>query len=112
MVGDSVQLECIEKGNGQVSDYRWLKWHSIPLNKQHVDFEIGNFSIIDSRKYEPFSAVIGQNILDGGRLHLDFVSEEDEGFYTCFVSNNLGYTHRTAYLNVTAVSPTGMILNK
>lgn len=106
-VGDSVTLECLEKPNGPVSDYRWLKWKSLPATKPDLDFKNGNFIVLASSKYESFASDVDDRKLHGVKLHLENVSEDDRGFYTCFVSNNLGFSHGTAFLDVKPVSPTG-----
>ena len=104
-VGDNVELECLEKPNGQVSDYRWLKTDSIFKTNQ-INQEKNNVSRISPLKYKSFEVVDDGTKLNGVKLELQHVTEKHMGYYTCFLSNSNGFSFGTAFLNVTPIRPT------
>jgi hypothetical protein len=106
--GDNVELECLEKPNGQVSDYRWLKTDSILKAKQINPKVKNNVNWISPLKYKSFEVVKDGTELNGVKLELQHVTEKHQGYYTCFLSNSNGFSFGTAFLNVTPILPTGI----
>ena len=110
--GDDAELECLEKPNSQVSDYRWLKTDSLIKANHTNPYEKDNGNwLLNPQKYmyRPFKVQHGETELNGVKLELKRVTEKDMGYYTCFVSNTIGVTFGTAFLNVRPILPTGIV---
>jgi hypothetical protein len=107
-VGDNVELQCLEKPNGQVSHYRWLKTDSLVKTNQISPYDKDNVNWLSPQKYKSFEVDDGNTKLNGVMLELTHVTEEDMGYYTCFLSNSNGFTFGTTFLNVTPILPSGM----
>jgi hypothetical protein len=56
------------------------------------------YTILNPRCYESFEDKIEG--MYGGRVLLNNVTKEDEGMYTCLISNHLGKGWRSAFLRV------------
>ena len=59
-------------------------------------------------KYKSFEVDDDDTKLNGVKLELKHVTEDDEGYYTCFISNSNGFSFGTTFLNITPMLPTGM----
>jgi hypothetical protein len=55
--------------------------------------------MINPRYYQPF-VVDKKEAKYGGRVLLNNVTKEDQGMYTCLISNHLGKGWRSAFLRV------------
>jgi hypothetical protein len=55
--------------------------------------------MINPRYYQPF-VVDKKEAKYGGRVLLNNVTKEDEGMYTCLISNHVGKSWRSAFLKI------------
>ena len=111
LVGDNVELECLEKPNSQVTHYRWVKTFSAIKADKIDPYEKDNVNWISSKNYRSFEIDEDGRKLHGVKLELQHVTEKDKGYYSCFLSNSIGHTFGTAYLNVIPMLPTGRALS-
>ena len=106
-VGENVTFQCIELVSPALTDYRWLHWNKLPshypdlrLNdKDAPSVNSSNYTILSAKHYRPF-AVKSEQGKYGGRVLLTNVTKEDEGLYTCLISNHFGKEWRSAFLRV------------
>lgn len=103
-VGDNVEIECLEKPSNYLTHYRWLKSDSPVISQDKGD----KMKLINPRKYKSFQVNIGNKQLYGVKLQLKHVTKNDEGYYTCHISNSNGASNGTAYLKINNILPSGM----
>lgn len=105
-VGDNVELECLEEPNPKTTHYEWLKTNSLDDITGLYKKGSGKLSPM---KYKPYTVDGDKARFNGVKLQLTHITKEDEGFYSCFLSNSDGMTHGSTFLNVTPVSRTGNV---
>ncbi|CAB3977038.1 fibroblast growth factor receptor 4-like, partial [Paramuricea clavata] len=118
-IGDNVTFQCIELFSPILTDYRWLHWKKLPPSYPDLEFDDNSpsmnssyYTMINPRYYQPFQ-VHKEEGKYGGRVLLYNVTKEDEGMYTCLISNHLGLSWRSAFLRVfSSEFPIGLYLIK
>ena len=112
VVSENVTLMCFESMTTVTpSKFEWLKWTNRPSASQLSEFEnsvmkdvsSGMYHVLDeslmqnvSRKNPP----MGFNVVRGSQLVLVNVTKQQEGLYTCRVSNAVGFETASMYLSV------------
>ena len=105
-IGDNVTFQCIELFSPLLTDYIWLHWNRLPPN--YPDLGFGDdppllnstyYKGINPRHLQAFRVQKPEKRY-GGRVLLTNVTKEDEGMYTCVVSNHVGKGWRSAFLRV------------
>jgi len=111
IIGSNVTIPCYEIITGTLSDYRWLKWRvglapsqSMILDvirKSHHIKKTDNFKLINPMHHK----IIQKKSQMGDAVHgvglvLTNVTDEDEGYYTCLVSNHIGSSATSMHLDV------------
>lgn len=111
VIGQNVSIPCFELISGTLPDFRWLKWKTTPnvtvLDMVAQDTKEYSKDILEIMKADQYKQVSKQshrskahNPLYGIELVLHNVTESDQGFYTCLVSNHIGHDFVTMYLTV------------
>ena len=102
--GSNVSFQCIELRSTTLTDYRWLKWYkpanASSLQEKLVDSPSENssdYKLIDPAQYVSFRVKDKEGDY-GGKVVLTNVTKEDEGMYTCLISNHVGKSLRSAFL--------------
>ncbi|XP_028416303.1 fibroblast growth factor receptor 3-like [Dendronephthya gigantea] len=104
-VGDNVTFQCIELFGPMLTDYRWLHWKKLPPSYPELKFDgiptanSSYYTLINHRHYKAFE-VDKKDGKYGGKVYLNNVTKEDEGMYTCVISNHVGQGIRSAFLRV------------
>ncbi|CAB3994735.1 fibroblast growth factor receptor 2-like isoform X1 [Paramuricea clavata] len=105
-IGENVTFQCIELFSPILTDYRWLHWKKLPPGYPDLVFDDNSpwvnssyYTMINPRYYRSFE-VHKKDGKYGGRVLLNNVTKEDEGMYTCLISNHLGKGWRSAFLRV------------
>ena len=105
-VGDNVSFQCIELFSPILTDYKWLHWNRLPPS--YPDLGFGDdpllfnstyYTVINPVHYHSFSVQKAEGKY-GGRVLLTNVTKEDEGMYTCLISNHVGKGWKSAFLRV------------
>ena len=105
-IGDNVTFQCIELFSPILTHYRWVHWNRLPPNYPDLgsgdDLQSSNstyYTVISPRHYRSFPVQKGEGKY-GGRVLLTNVTKEDEGMYTCLISNFFGKSWRSSFLRV------------
>ncbi|XP_028414936.1 fibroblast growth factor receptor 2-like [Dendronephthya gigantea] len=104
-VGDNVTFQCIELFSPMLTDYRWLHWKKLPPSYPELDLakipstNSSYYTLINPRHYKAFD-VEKNNGKYGGRVYINNVTKDDEGMYTCLITNHVGQGSRNAFLRV------------
>ena len=101
--GSNVTFECRELRTTFLTEYQWLKWNELPKNYPKLD--LNNFPKISTDyRYKLINPVQYRSFKVeeeyGGKVILTNVTKEDEGLYTCLVSNHIGRSWRSAFLKI------------
>ena len=105
-IGDNVTFQCIELFSPILTDYKWLHWNRLPPSYPDLGFgddpssyNATYYTVINPVHYNSFSLWKSEGKY-GGRVLLTNVTKEDEGMYTCLISNHVGKGWKSAFLNV------------
>ncbi|XP_066927035.1 fibroblast growth factor receptor 2-like isoform X2 [Clytia hemisphaerica] len=110
-VGTNATIPCYELISGTLPDFRWLRWkgkenHTV-LNTIATGTSKFNKSVVEvlqAARYKQVSKKShrsnDQAPLYGVELVFSNITEADEGFYTCLVTNHIGHDYKTMYLTV------------
>lgn len=105
-VGENVTFQCIELFSPMLTDYRWLHWKKLPpdytdlkLDKKDGPSNSSYYTVINPKHYVSFTFKKKEGKY-GGRVRLYNVTKEDEGLYTCLISNHIGKKWRSAFLKI------------
>ena len=105
-IGENITFQCIELFSPILTDYRWLHWKKLPPNYPDLGFDSDSqslnssyYEVINPRHYEAFEVQISEGKY-GGRVLLTNITKEDEGMYTCLISNHVGRDSKSAFLKV------------
>ena len=105
-IGDDVTFKCVELFSPVLTDYRWLHWKQLPpsypelgLNEDEPSPNSSYYTIIDPKHYQAFQFKPKEEKY-GGRVLLRNVTKQDEGMYTCLISNHVGKGWKNAWLKV------------
>ena len=105
-IGDNVTFQCVELYSPTLNDYRWLHWKRLPPSYPDLGFgddspslNSSYYELLSPRQYKPLP-VQKEKGMYGGRVLLTNVTKEDEGMYTCLISNHVGKGWKSAFLKV------------
>ena len=89
-----------------LTDYHWLHWKQLPPNYPKLGLESNKslinssyYSVINPQHYHSFH-VEKEERKYGEKVLLTNVTKEDEGMYTCLISNHVGKDWKSAFLKV------------
>ena len=110
--GNTVEFKCIESIIFPMPDYRWYKWHSVPVTYPKLDFRnTSQFTEIDPVHYTAVQMKFGSNSRYGGKLTLTNITEGDAGLYSCVLRNQFGMDYASAFLHLKSNEGTIIISN-
>ena len=111
-LGQNASLSCYATG-GTLPKFGWLKWKVSGINQSVLE-RIYTWKMVNISPYAHEFQLTQKNmvtkpwirtsVLHGVKINLTNVTKRDEGLYTCFASNTLGYDARTIYLTVRSKS--------
>ena len=82
-------------------DYRWLKWHNQRENATLENLSDRSlYAVLSPQFYEISTRQFLSLTRKGISLKLKNLTMEDQGLYTCLVSNSVGFSVRSAFLSV------------
>lgn len=111
VVGSNATIPCYELISGTLPDFRWLRWKG-PQDPAVLDviatgnskFNKSVVEVVEAARYKQVSKKShrsnDQAPLYGVELVFTNITKQDEGFYTCLVTNHIGHDFKTMYLTV------------
>lgn len=111
VVGRNATIPCYELISGTLPDFRWLRWKGrqdpVVLNiiaSGTSEFNKSVVEVVKAARYKQVSKKShrsnDQAPLYGVELVFTNITKQDEGFYTCLVTNHIGHDFKTMYLTV------------